>query len=377
MTAVFGVVVFVLVIIVTIMFHEFGHYITAKRFGMKVEEFFLGFGPRLWSTRRGETEYGVKAIPAGGYVRIAGMNPFQEVPPEEVPRTFGAKPAWQRAIVLVAGSFTHFVLAFLLLMPFFLFIGVDEPRPVVDEVVATLEGGDDPTPAADAGLRPGDRIVAVDGTPVDDWEAVSAFLFERPGERVELTLERDGAEIPVSVTLAAEDLNGDGTRDGFLGIRPSFERVREGPVGAAAESGSLIGTFTVESVKAFGRVFGPEGIGRLYKVLVGQEQRRPDDVVSVVGAARLSGDAAQAGQWDFLLILFAQINIFVGLLNLVPLPPLDGGHLAVLGFEKLSGRKVDVRKLIPLTAVVAAFLMLFMVTTVTVDILRPLSDLFE
>src|SRR6266516_5224638 len=112
MTESLGILVFVLVLLIVVMIHESGHFFTAKAFKIKVEEFFVGFGPRLWSVRRGETEYGVKALPFGGYVRIAGMNPFQEPTPEELPRTFGAKPAWQRAMVIFAGPATHFVIAF-------------------------------------------------------------------------------------------------------------------------------------------------------------------------------------------------------------------------------------------------------------------------
>src|SRR3990170_305278 len=150
-----GILVFVLGVLLMILVHELGHFVAAKRFGIKVEEFFLGFGPRLWSFRRGETEYGVKGVPLGGYVRIAGMNPFQEPAPEDRDRVFTAKPAWQRAIVLVAGALTHFVVAFLLLTSFFWFIGV--PRfggPQVARVQPTLDG--ERSPAAGAGLRSGD-----------------------------------------------------------------------------------------------------------------------------------------------------------------------------------------------------------------------------
>src|SRR2546426_4995759 len=157
-----GVIVFIVAILVVVLVHESGHFFTAKWFGIKVQEFFVGFGPRLWSTRRGETEYGVKALPLGGYVRIAGMNPYEEVSPEEYPRTFGAKPAWQRALVIVAGPATHFVVAFLC---FALWLGlVGRPvakDPIVAEVAQTLDGA--VTPAAHAGLRPGDRDLWITG----------------------------------------------------------------------------------------------------------------------------------------------------------------------------------------------------------------------
>src|ERR671918_2644796 len=153
-----GILLFVLGIFLMILAHEAGHFVTARAFGIKVEEFFIGFGPRLWSFRRGETEYGLKALPLGGYVRIAGMNPFQEPTPEELPRTFGSKPAWQRAVVIAAGPFTHFVLAFLTFFLWLTLLGLPSRfSPVVGAVETTLNGR--PSPAAVAGLRAGDEIV--------------------------------------------------------------------------------------------------------------------------------------------------------------------------------------------------------------------------
>src|SRR2546427_8694889 len=160
-----GIVLFIVAILVTILIHEAAHFGFAKAFGIKVEQFFVGFGPRLWSTRRGETEYGVKAFPLGGYVRIAGMNPFQETAPEELPRTFGAKPIWQRALVILAGPATHFVMAVVFLIVFFWVLGAPTAtKPQIDGVQQTLNG--QPSPAAASGLRVGDQIVAIDGQPV-------------------------------------------------------------------------------------------------------------------------------------------------------------------------------------------------------------------
>src|SRR5207249_1984736 len=165
-----GILVFVVAILAVVLIHESGHFFTAKAFGIKVEEFFVGFGPRLWSTRRGETEYGVKAFPLGGYVRIAGMNPFQEPPAEERDRTFGAKPIWQRVLVILAGPATHFVMAVVFLFVFFAILGAPTPtKTLVESVQPTLEGS--PSPASVAGLRVGDQIVALDGQPVKDIDA--------------------------------------------------------------------------------------------------------------------------------------------------------------------------------------------------------------
>ncbi|HEV8682025.1 MAG TPA: site-2 protease family protein [Actinomycetota bacterium] len=366
-----GVFLFVIGVFVMILAHEAGHFVTARAFGIKVEEFFLGFGPRLWSVRRGETEYGIKAIPAGGYVRIAGMNPFQEPAPEDRPRTFGVKPAWQRAIVLVAGSATHFVLAFLALALFFGALGV--PRARVARVEPTL--GDAPSPAAQAGIQPGDEVLAVDGQEVT-YDEFLVYTRSHVGEEIDVVVERDGRRITLSATPVLARVGRQ--QVGRLGIvlEPGG-RLRAGPVEAVVQGVWFTGQMVVRSFEALGRTFSPDGLRRFADVLSGDRPRQVDDVTSVVGAARLSGQAVAAGQIDLLLLMFAGFNVFVGILNLLPLPPLDGGHLAVVAIEKVIRRKVDVRRLVPISAAVAGFLILLMLTTLYLDVVRPLPNPFQ
>ena len=213
---------FVAAIIFMVMFHEFGHFITAKRYGMKVTEFFFGFGPRLWFVRRGETDYGVKPFPLGGYVKIVGMNPLEEIPPEEEHRTFRGKPAGQKLVVLAAGSTTHFITGLLLLFLAFTVVGYQgDALPVLEEVVAATP--DRASPAAAAGLRPGDRIVAVNGTPVTTWPEVSSFIASHAGQQVTFGIVRDGQRTDVPVTL------GEREGRGFLGVVAARETVRDAP----------------------------------------------------------------------------------------------------------------------------------------------------
>jgi membrane-associated protease RseP (regulator of RpoE activity) len=366
-----GVFLFVIGVFVMILAHEAGHFVTARAFGIKVEEFFLGFGPRLWSVRRGETEYGVKAIPAGGYVRIAGMNPFQEPAPEDRPRTFGVKPAWQRAVVLVAGSATHFVLAFLALALFFGALGV--PRARVARVEPTL--GNAPSPAAQAGIRPGDEVLLVDGRELT-FDEFLVYTRGHVGDEIEIVVNRDGRRITLSATPVLAPVGDD--RVGRLGVvlEPGG-RLRAGPLEALAQGAQFTGQMVTRSFEALGRTFSPDGLRRFADVLTGDSPRQVDDVASVVGAARLSGQAVAAGQIDFLLLMFAGFNVFVGILNLLPLPPLDGGHLAVVAIEKVTRRKVDVRRLVPISAAVAGFLILLMLTTLYLDVVRPLPNPFQ
>src|SRR6266536_3604475 len=328
------VVLYVVAILSIVLIHEAGHFVTAKAFGIKVEQFFVGFGPRIWSVRRGETEYGLKALPLGGYVRIAGMNPFEETPEEDVPRAFGSKPVWQRAAVIGAGPITHFLMAIVLLAVFFAFIGVPSMfRPVVDGITTKLNGR--VSPAVVAGVRPGDQILAVGGKP-----------------------------IPAS-------------RDPNLASEP-FIRYTRAHVGQPISITVLRGgrTLTLTATPVLSKVAN-KTYGRIGELLVGSQQRSTRDVGSVVAGGRLVVQAARAQAWDALLGILVGFNVFIGILNLVPLPPLDGGHLAVLAYEKIRRRRPDARKLVPLTALVAGFMILFAISVTYLDIVRPLPNPFR
>jgi regulator of sigma E protease len=320
------------------------------------------------------------------------MNPFQEPPPEDRARVFTAKPKWQRAVVLVAGSATHFVLAFLLLAAFFWFVGVPQvgARPQVTGVVEMLDG--EVSPASQAGLRANDVFVEVDGRPVDSYEAFLGYIDDHVGEEISLTVRRGGREVRVSATpvLDRVRLDGEVQTIGRLGITvaPEFLGVdRSGPLEGAVNAlvgepvGPVrlpgIGGMVTESFATMGRVFGPEGLGQVGEALVGGRERTVNDPVGVVGAARAAGQAFAAGRFGSYLYLFAFFNVFVGILNILPLPPLDGGHLAVLGFEGLTGRRVDPRKLIPITALVAGFLILFTFSLLYLDVVSPIPNPFQ
>jgi membrane-associated protease RseP (regulator of RpoE activity) len=364
---VLGIVLFAVSIILVILIHEAAHYGVAKAFRIKVEEFFLGFGPRLWSFRRGETEYGVKALPLGGYVKIAGMNPYVEPTPEEYPRTFGAKPIWQRALVIVAGPFTHFVIAFLLFVAFFALIGIDRYRPLVGEVDSTING--EPSPAVQVGLQEGDVVVAMDGTEDPSSTEFLEFTRQHEGRPMRMTVDRDGRELSFEVTPVLDREFGVARLGITLDSGEFLGRQRFGPLASITEGAETFGATTVEVFRGIGRAFGPEGLGRLFTLLFTGEERQVTDPATVVGVARAAGELGL----PLLVPLIAGVNMFVGFLNLLPLLPFDGGHLAVLGVEKVRGRKVDMRRLMPVTAVVAAFLIIFMLSVLYLDIVKPIQ----
>lgn len=387
-----GVTIFIVALLLSVLLHEAGHYLTARHYGMKVTEFFAGFGPRVFSFRRGETEYGLKAIPAGGYVKIIGMVPEESVPEADQPRAFWRFPARQRAVVLASGGFTHFFLAFLLLLVAFSGTGTPALQPVISEVAECL-GPDcdpitDPTPAKEAGLRVGDRVTQVNGSPVDTWEE-DVIPALRGEEAVELTIERDGSTQETSVTPVQATLpNGEETY--LIGVNPTVGVERAGILGVP-RAGMELGRMFVGSIQG---VLGlPEGVYVLTRDLLQGNERDKEGVVGVVGAARISGEFAGAdaipavARASALLVLLAAINVFLGLFNLLPILPLDGGHLGVLLFEQARHRlrrlrgyqgsvqRLDTQKLVPLVAVGFFLFMGLSVLVLLADILNPVTNI--
>jgi membrane-associated protease RseP (regulator of RpoE activity) len=362
-----------LILLVVIPVHELGHLLVAKRFGFKATEYFVGFGPRLWSFRRGETEYGVKAIPAGGYVKITGMNPYDPVAPEDLPRAYGSKPIWQRALVILAGPLSHLLVGAILY--FALFSTYGDPytdRVVVGEVSSELRGT--PSPASEAGLRPGDVLVRVGGlqdpTPQTLSPYVTTFAKEHPGRPLPYVVERDGRleTLQIVPRLVRED----GTITGRVGFLLGPEPL--GPVEAAVVGVRWVGTATWNSVVTIPRIF-TVGVGRTFAVLLGDEPRRAGDVTSIVGVSRQVGEAGGQGDWAMFLLMAAYVTVFVGVVNLIPLPPLDGGHLLLLAWEKVTGRPADYRRLVPVSATVIVFLSVFAIATMVLDITEPLPGI--
>ena len=364
-----------LILLVVIPIHELGHMLVAKRFGFKVTEYFVGFGPRIWSFRRGETEYGIKGIPAGGYVKIAGMNPYETTPPEDLPRAYGSKPIWQRALVILAGPGSHFVMGAILLFALFATHGVPKEDVVVVDTVAR-ELGNDVSPAWEAGLRPGDVVVRVGDldhpTQRELGRFVTAFVREHPGEFLEYVVVRDGRQltIPMVPRLITEG----GVTKGRVGF--TLRLLHPVSVPEAAWWGvRYTGTTVVASVTQLDDIFGPKGIGRMVTLLFTDAERRPGDATSFVGVSQQVGDAGDRGEWGTILGYAAYVTIFIGIVNLVPLPPLDGGHLLLLAWEKVTGRQVDYRRIVPVAATVIVLLSLFMVAALLLDIFKPVPQL--
>ena len=398
---IFGVVLFALGICVSIALHEAGHMMTAKWFGMKVRRYFIGFGPTLFSFRRKQTEYGLKALPLGGFCDIAGMTALDEVTPEESPKAMWRYPAWKRTVVLSAGSITHFIIGFIVLYLLAVSMGLPNinGKAQIESLScvknATTEqqlrnyqcGPGDPTPAAEAGIRPGDVITAVGGTAVSNWDDVRMAIRESAGP-TPIAVDRDGEIKRLSVNVMQVKrpvLTQQGKPPrivsvGMIGIGVQA-KFQYGALDALPATTAFTGEMFANTWSAL--LDFPSRIPKVVEAIFGGE-RDPNTPVSVVGASRIGGEAAERGLWELFLLMLAALNFFVGIFNLLPLLPLDGGHIAVTWYEKvrdtirrLMGKAamgpVDYTKLSAVTMVFVIIGGAVVLLTVTADIVNPIQ----
>ncbi|GAA4662158.1 site-2 protease family protein [Amycolatopsis dongchuanensis] len=397
---IFGVVLFALGICVSVALHEAGHMVTAKAFGMKVRRYFIGFGPKVFSFRRGETEYGLKWIPLGGFCDIAGMTALDEVTPDEAPRAMWRFKTWKRTVVLAAGSVTHFILGFVVLYLMAVTMGLPNAtgKPQISTVSECVRNAQtdeefahpncqpgDPAPAKQGGLLPGDVVRAVNGKSTPTYIDVTAAIQQLSGPAT-FEVERDGRTVPLTIDVVQVDRpvqDAQGTEKivkvGSLGVTFA-NNFTYNPVTGFAGAGS----FTADMfVQTWGRLLEfPERIPAVVHSIFGGE-RDPNTPVSVVGASRIGGEAVEQGLWPLFLLLLASLNFFVGVFNLLPLLPLDGGHIAVTWYErvrdwvrklagKAAGGPVDYTKLSAITMVLVFIGGAVTLLTVTADIVNPI-----
>ncbi|OZD66514.1 zinc metalloprotease [Rhodococcus sp. 05-340-1] len=396
-----GVVLFAVGIGVSIALHEAGHMWTAKALGMKVRRYYIGFGPKIFSFRRGETEYGLKAIPAGGFCDIAGMTAIDELAPDEVERAMYRQKTWKRIVVMVGGIAMNFVLGIVLVYALVLGWGTvdrETPTTTVQGVVCvgttqTVDGeiadctGDGP--AAAAGLRQGDIITAVDGKPTEVWSDAVLAIQASSGS-VDLTVDRDGASRTITVPVTQvqryvidPDTGAkESTTVGAVGVTGGPPpNITYNPIEAVPETFVFTGEIFVQTGKALVQL--PTKVQALWESIFGGE-RGLDTPMSVVGASVIGGQAAETNNWATFVGLLASLNFFLGAFNIVPLLPLDGGHIAVTIYERIrnifrnrrglpDGAPVDYMKLMPVTYVVIVVFIGFSLLTLTADIVNPIQ----
>jgi membrane-associated protease RseP (regulator of RpoE activity) len=441
-----GIVAFAIGLLFSIAFHEAGHFFWARRFGMRVPQFMVGFGPTIWSRRRGETEYGVKAVPLGGYIRIVGMIPpaeegeskratrmrsfiaevrgqaLNDVLPSDSGRVFWAKPWWQRVIVMFAGPFHNLVLAVLFFAITLSVVGTGVATTTIGTVPACVlpagaaqnadcatpvtatgqrcaEGSagcavPERSPAAKAGLRPGDTIVAIGGRPLertayDSWTAVQEAIRGSAGRPLELTVERDGQQREVTVTPIENTVYTDATGEqtttaGYLGVSPLPGFARQ----SLSDVPGYFGMVVSQSVERLAQI--PERIPQLFRATFLGEKRDQNGPIGVVGVGRISGEVFSLKDFSLeqkislFLSLLASINLVLFLFNLLPIYPLDGGHIAGALYEKaratvarVRGRPdpgpFDIARLMPVAYVVAGLFVALSGLLVIADIVNPIT----
>jgi membrane-associated protease RseP (regulator of RpoE activity) len=430
-----GVVIIVIGLAVSIGLHEIGHLVPAKLFGVKVTQYMIGFGPTIWSRKRGETEYGVKAIPLGGYISMIGMFPpakgerakadstgffrglvqdardssTESITAGDEHRAFYLLPVWKRVVVMFGGPFMNLLLAIVFFSVLLMGFGVAQASTIVGSVSAcalpatserqTCEPGDPAAPGAAAGIQPGDHILSVAGEPIDSWNESTAIIREHAGEPVAFVVERDGETVELEVTpmlseryllddsgAVVTDAAGDPVTApaGFVGIGAAVETVRQ-PV-------TEVLPFVGENVAGVAGIILnlPQRMVDIAEAAFGPGERDPNGPMSIVGAGRVAGEVAATDQLEVvqkgagLIGLLGSLNIALFVFNLVPLLPLDGGHIAGAlwegirrGFAKLFRRPdpgpVDLAKLMPLTLVVVVVLGGMSALLIYADIVKPVQ----
>ncbi|MET8829195.1 site-2 protease family protein [Streptomyces sp. NPDC004610] len=422
-----GIVVFAVGLLISIAWHELGHLSTAKFFGIRVPQYMVGFGPTIWSRRRGETEYGIKAIPLGGYIRMIGMFPpgpdgriearstspwrgmiedarsaaFEELKPGDETRLFYTRKPWKRVIVMFAGPFMNLILAVALFLTVLMGFGISQQTTTVSSVSQcviaqsenrdTCRDSDRPAPAAAAGLKAGDKIVSFDGVRTDDWNELSDLIRANPGKEIPIVVDRDGRDVTLHATIATNQVarkdssgqivQGEYVSAGFLGFSAATGIVRQDFGDSVVWMGDRVGD-AVDSLAAL-----PSKIPALWDAAFGDGEREADSPMGVVGAARVGGeiftlDIPPTQQLAMALMLVAGFNLSLFLFNMLPLLPLDGGHVAGALWESLRRHLArllrrpdpgpfDVAKLMPVAYVVAGIFICFTVLVLIADVVNP------
>jgi membrane-associated protease RseP (regulator of RpoE activity) len=422
-----GVVLFVFAILASIALHELGHMIPAKKFGGKVTQYFVGFGNTVWSKKVGETEYGIKSIPLGGYVKIVGMLPpdkdghlresntgmftqliadaraaeAEHVEEGDEDRLFYKMAWWKKVIVMAAGPSVNIAIAFVIFGALFATYGnigdpVTEPKVAevqrcavpYDQSDRACTASDPDTPAYAAGLRTGDVVTSFNGTQVEDWATLQGLIRANADNKAVLTVQRDGVEKTLTTRTIVSARPTSATDEkltdvGFLGMLPTVRPETGGLVYTVDQ----MGTMTVSTVQALGHM--PVKVWGVAKAIAGQQERDPEGPMSVVGGGRIAGETAATQDFPvkekavLLLMLIGGFNFFIGMFNFVPLLPLDGGHIAGALYEALrrgwarvrrrpDPGYVDVAKLLPIAYVVAGAFLLLSVVLIVGDIVKPI-----
>ena len=362
--------VFVVGLLVSVFLHEMGHFVTARRSGMKVTQFFMGFGPRLWSTQRGEVEYGIRALPLGAFVRIVGMNNLDECDPTDEPRAYRAQSYPKRMLVITAGSLMHGVIALVL---FFGVYATSGRYTETGDVLVTSPPAAN-SPAQQSGVVLGDVIREIDGIVVSSRDQfIDQIVSKKPGQTVTVIVDRSGERVSLNATLGNNPVD---TSIAYFGVASwSLDYVRVNPVKAIGYASQDLVVTAGRSVAGVFVVLNPVNIVNSVIDDKADPATRPG---TVVGASQLGGEIGRQDGLKGVLLLLASVNIFVGVFNLFPLLPFDGGHAAIATYERFRSRRgktyrADVGKMVPVATMVVGLLALLLIVGLYLDLTQPIS----
>ncbi len=360
--------IFVLALIACIFLHELGHYLAAKRAGMKVTQFFLFFGPRVWSFRRGETEYGIRALPLGAFVKVPGMSNLEtDIDPADEDRTYRSAPFHSRLAMASAGSLMHFAIALGLLFASLVFVGRAKTPDAwaIDTVSAS-------SAAAAMGLQPGDQITGVDGVPFRSYDKLVTYIRAHPNSAVSLTVQRSGQTVAVPGTIGvSNDVCRPGGQLGIRAVAGEVNITPVNPVRAIGQSFVDFGHIAKDSVVGLGTVFSPSGL-RSYGKALTSNCSTDNRMLSPIGAAKIGG--LYCTDFGGCAALLSAVNIFIGMINWFPMLPFDGGHMSVAIYEKIRSRRrgrryrVDMARLLPVSYAVVGLLALLSLGNMYLDL---------
>ena len=363
--------VFVIGLLLSVFLHEVGHFSTARLTGMKVTQFFMGFGPRVWSRTKGEVEYGVRALPLGAFVRIIGMNNVDEVDPADESRAYRSQTFPRRLLVITAGSLMHMVIAFILFLGVYTSGGRQQ-----NTGISTVRGlAELSSPASSAGIVVGDTLVSIGGIAVTDYNSVSTAIQSfSAGESISVVFEHDGVRQTRDVVLVQHPSIPGRAYFGVMADDWGWKDL--GVIESVGQSVTDIGTTITDSVKGVVIALNPmNSIRHLTKSPEATLETRP---TTVVGVSDFSGTVGRSEGLKGVLVLLASINVFVGVFNMFPLLPFDGGHAAIAIYERVRSRKgrlykADINKMVPLATLVVGLLSLLLLTGLYLDITQPLG----
>ena len=361
---------FVVGLIVSVFFHELGHFVSARRSGMKVTQFYMGFGPRVWSTKRGEVEFGVRALPIGACVRIVGMNNLDECDPADEPRAYRQQSFPKRIFVITAGSVMHMIIAAILFIGVYATAGRFGNTKELLVFSAPASG----SPAEEIGLQDGDQILAINETEITSRsELIAAIVSYKPGDVVDVKIQRDGLVFSRQAKLISNPAN---PQIAFLGVSTdSYKYVQQNIFNAVGYGLADVVTTARSSVAGVFVVINPANI--VSNVVAD----RPDPLTrptTVVGASQVGGEIGRSEGLKGILILLASVNVFVGVFNMLPLLPFDGGHAAIAIYERFRSRggrvyRADVGKMVPVATTVVALLVMLLFAGLYLDVTSPLG----